>query len=75
MLILNITHQVVLINGDLVVHDFPKRYLNAINQFLVYINVKNQSVYWHICADRFEAVQLASNICGHAVQIKSIERS
>lgn len=63
----------VLINGDLVVHGFPKPRASMLGTFLVYRILNDCAQFWHIFPNQVKAVQTASSMCGHIIQIKSIE--
>lgn len=69
-----VTTRTVLINGDLVVHGFPKEHLNSAEHFLVYRVVDDQAWFWYITKDKIEAVSISSTLCGHVIQIKTIDK-
>ena len=66
--------QNVLINNDLVVHYFPIDVVECIGKYLVYKVADDEAMFWNLLDTKIEAVNCASNICGYAVQIQTLER-
>lgn len=62
----------VLVNGDLVVHCFPKQVSNPVGLFLVYRIVDDQAWFWSLHKEQVKAVTISGSVGGHVIRIKDI---
>lgn len=70
------TTQPVLVNGNLVIHDFPKELRCVRGEYIVYLIVNhNQAWFWKIFPNKVSAVAAASSMNGHVIQVDTFERN
>lgn len=62
-----------LINGDLLVCEVPGDLSQRLGEYLVYRNIQDSAWYWHCTENKSEAVSLASGLCGHIVQLRTVD--
>lgn len=68
--------QPVLVNGNLVIHDFPCELQCTQGAYIVYrITQHDQAWFWKICFNQISAVVAARECFGRIIKVNTFERS